>query len=213
MVYQIIAALIALISLSLLALTVKLLGNSRWLAGFCRGVMGLAVLSLAALVGLTAYDLQSYKSARDGETLATISFRQQQDQQFLVEIQQVSGQFYTFDLAGEQWEVRMRTLKWPPLMRASGLELGYRFEQIQSRFYTLDKRNSSVTHTFEKSDYIDFWQWLENQQLQPFGLQTDLESLGLVSLMDGAIFDIQVTGDRLQIKPMNEAANKAQNTW
>lgn len=213
MIYQIIAALIALISLGLLAFTVKLLGNGRWLAGFLRGVIGLAVLGLAAIVGLVAYDLQSYRSAADAETLATVSFREQPNQHFLVEVQQTNGQFFTFDLAGEQWELRMRTFKWPPLMRASGLELGYRFDQLQSRFYTLDKSDSSVSHSFEKSEYIDFWQWLHQRQLQPFGMRTELESLGLVSLMDGAIFDVNVVGDRLQIKPMNDAAQKAQNTW
>lgn len=213
MVYQIIAALIALLSLGLLFITVKLLGNSRWLAGFIRGLSGLFILMLAFLVGLVAYDLQSYKSAKDGDTLGTISFREQQNQHFLVEVQQLNGRFNTFDLQGDQWEVRLRTFKWPPLMTASGLELGYRFDEIQSRFYTLDKRESGVTHQFEQSEYVDFWQVLYDKQLNPFGVRADIESLGLISLVDGAIFDIQVSGDRLHIKPMNESAQKAQNTW
>lgn len=213
MVYQIIAALVALIALALLGFTIKLLGNGRWIAGFCRGVIGLLVLALSAAIGLTAQDLMSYRSASDGQTIATVSFRQQQAQQFLVEIQPVSGDYYTFDLSGEQWEVRMRTFKWPPLMTASGLELGYRFEQLQTRYYTLDKRGEGDSHQLERSKYVDVWQLLNDNQLEPFGMRSEIESLGLVSLTDGAIFDIQVVGDRLQIKPMNEAAQKAQNAW
>lgn len=213
MVYQILAALVALLALLLFIITARLLGTGRWLSGFIRGTCGLLVLAGACVVSLIAYDLTSYRSATDQQIIATISFRQQQDQQFLVEIQPIKGAYFNADLQGEQWELKIRALKWPPLLTASGLALGYRFDAVKSRYLTLDKKGQGSQQILEQSQFIDFWRIAHDAMLNPLGMRAELESLGLVGLVDGAIFDVQVSGDRLQVKPMNEAANKAMHAW
>ena len=70
------ALIAAIIAAVLVLLTLSQGWRLRWLAGWLRGNLLLAALALAAVLGLAAWDLQSFRVIDGKGTAGTLSFTQ-----------------------------------------------------------------------------------------------------------------------------------------
>src|SRR5690606_464051 len=119
------AVAIAVVGLIILWIALRMLFGGNWLLGWLRGTIGLLVLAGAALIGLVAWDVYSYRPLPDGTPLATLSFEADGDQRYQVKIEQ-GRQLQFATLEGDLWQLDARVLRWKGVATLIGLEPGYR---------------------------------------------------------------------------------------
>src|SRR5690606_26815412 len=72
--FQWVAGILALCSLITLLIALFLLLRRDWLVGWLKGMIGILALVAAAVMGLTALNLNGYRMLNQEITVATISF-------------------------------------------------------------------------------------------------------------------------------------------
>jgi hypothetical protein len=215
MVYQFISLVIALIAVASIFTAGKILLNRKWVPGFLRGCFGISLLFITFVVLLSAFDVSTYKSAKNQQAIATLSFHHKEGNYFQVEIQETDGESHKLDIVGQQWQLNAQMFKWSPILGEMGFRIGYRFSSIKGRFLELQTdrlHHEKSGEELNASEYIDVWEYL-NQHQSAFFPDAYKSSPGFIPLADGAIFDVVLTGTNLAVNPLNEAAKSALASW
>lgn len=114
------------------------LGAARVGAG---GVVGLAALlcGLAAVLFATvALGLQGYRALTREEVAATVRTVPTGPQRFEVRIELADGREERFSLAGDEFNVDARILKWHPWANVVGLHTAYELDRVSGRYTSLE---------------------------------------------------------------------------
>ena len=210
--YSIIGSFVGLIAVAILLLAIKLLANSRWVAGFVRGLSGFAAIAIAALLGLSAQDIVTFPSLVANQTVMTVSFHRTSPKHFSVEIQDTNGKLKPSTIEGDEWQLSVRMFHWAPLFKAVGFRSGYQVESIQSRYLATSGHEGAqeMTATLrEQENMVDVWSFVHSHEGIVPGVSAVMTSPGFLPLADGAIFEIQLSGTELVSNPMNDAAKNA----
>jgi len=215
MVYQVVAVVVALIAVIAVLVGAKLLFSQKWILGFLRGCSGFLSIVISCVLIFSAVDIYSYKSAKNQQTIATLSVHHTQGNIFQVEIQETDGNVYSASVVGQQWQLNAQMFRWNPLLGQLGLRVGYRLDSIRGRFLELqlDKiHNERKVEILNSSAFIDVWKYL-NENPNPLSPESYLSSPGFIPLADGALFDIVLSGTNISVKPLNDAARSALESW
>jgi hypothetical protein len=204
----------ALLALLAAFVAARILFNQHWFLGWLRGTCGLAFLVLAALVGVLAYDLYSYKPIAEGKPLATLSFKADGP---LYRVSVLEGaQERTLTMEGDLWQLDTRFLQWKGLAVLIGLQPGYRLEKLSGRFLSIEQQNLAQHTRVElaSSPYgIDLWRWLRLGQRDLFIFDPQARRVTYLPLADEAVYSINLTPAGLLAEPMNQAAKQALKDW
>lgn len=216
MLYQLIAILLFLLALVAIYISVRMLSNKKWIAGFLRGTLGVFLLLFTALAALTGVDFLSYKSAKSGEAFVTLSLRKREGNTYFVELQESSGALHKLEVEGQQWQLQVRMFSWPPLLSTVGLGAGYQLESISGRFIELQLDNlvgGKPPQPLHSDGLIDAWAFLNaHPAVVPF-LTAHTATPGFIPMADGAIYDVKAEGPNVTAVPMNDAAKNALKAW
>ncbi|MFO1348382.1 MAG: hypothetical protein U1F12_07335 [Pseudomonadales bacterium] len=217
MVYQIIAVLLFILAIAAVTLSVKFLGNKKWIVGFVRGCLGFFLVATGVVTALAGKDIYSYKPASsDTNVVVTVSFRKKDANVYIAEMQEPSGAFNSREIEGQQWQLTARMLAWPPLMSYIGLRSGYRLENISGRFIELQLDKMVAQKTSEPlnaSGLLDTWRILnDHPSIVPL-LSAHLAALGFIPIADGAIYEVIPAGQNFTVNPVNDAAKNAMKSW
>src|SRR5688572_6561642 len=139
MFYTILAIIITLIGLSIVFFSLKVLVKKGWFFGWLRGMWGIALVMIGLTLGLSAFDLYSYQQIVEEKTVATISFEKLGPQRYNAVLVDSSGRENRYELAGDQWQLDARVIKWPNALAAVGVKPGFRLDRISGRYYSLDQ--------------------------------------------------------------------------
>ncbi len=215
MVYQVLAAVVALVALLTLFVAFKALSGRDWITGFLRGSVGLLALAATLVLAFSVQDIFTFRTAEQERTLVTLSFREQEPHMFQVDMQEMNGDLRTVNLQGEQWQLNVRMLKWTPLFTAMGFRSGYRFDSIQGRYLVMemDKLVTQVPEALSVSEYVDVWRFLSDKSERFSSVQALMVSPGFIPMADGAMFEVALSGSNLTAKPLNDAAKAAMAHW
>lgn len=217
MFYDALFIVVAAVAALLLLLGLKLTVRSGWLAGWLRGMAGAALLALAGLLLLLALDLRHYRELAVDEPLATVSFQKLAPQQYrallLVGDETVP---YEFRLAGDQWQMDARILRFSGVWRTIGGKPGYRLERISGRYIALQdelSKERSVFSLVQEPKVFDVWSWLyASRNILP-GIDAIYGSATYVPMADQATYQVGLSGSGLVAQPLNDAAKSAVNAW
>lgn len=207
---------VILIGLALVYLALRLLSRGRWVRGFLRGLVGLALLTVAATVGVAALDLFSYKQIAREEPVATLSFSQLGPQHYKVTLVRSNGREAEYELRGDQWQLDARIIKWQGFVAGMGAAPAYRLDRIGGRYYSLsDERTAERTvHGLEEREWgPDIWAWINhNPDWVPL-VDARYGSATFVPMADNALFEVSLSGTGLMARPLNEPARRAVQVW
>lgn len=212
MIYQIIAVLIFIVAIVTIAVSAKLLLNKKWLLGFFRGCLGIFLLLVTVILGFSAKDIFSYKAVQNNHSVVTLSFRKKEGNDYHVELQEATGNYYASDIEGQQWQLNVRMFKWAPLLGAMGFRPGYRLENISGRFIELQLDKMVEKPELKKmnvSEPLDVWDFLYRHPAAFSLAEAYIGSPGFIPVADGAIYEVILSGQNLTINPLNDAATAA----
>jgi|SRR5690554_5373402 len=216
MVYSAIAVVAALCCLLVAYSAAKLLFKDTWFLGWLRGMFGLALLCLALLFAFIALDIVSYRQIQKEHTVATLSFKQLGNARFSVTLADEQGNEQEYNIAGDQWQLDARIIKWTGVVANWGVKPGYRLDRLGGRYYSLEQERSAprTVYSLNESRYgIDVWRWLRDGRDSLPIVDAVYGSATYLPMADGALFEVSLSGTGLVTRALNDAARDAVGAW
>jgi hypothetical protein len=212
MLYTLAAIIVALIAAYIAYSSLRMLWQNSWIAGFFRGLFGLSLLAVGALIALMAFDVYSYKQILEEQVVATLNFEQIENQHYDAVLVDKEGKQQRFNIRGDQWQLDARIIKWKGYFASFGIKPAFRLERISGRYYDLEQETSAkrTAYAIHPSLYgIDLWQLLnKNPNWVPF-IDAIYGSATYLPMKDGALFEVTLSNTGLVARPLNDSAREA----
>ncbi len=210
-----IAAIGVLLSLPFFVAAMRRYRRLKVFAGtFYLLVSGILVL-VATAAGLVTANLRTYARLTHEQEAARVTTRQLAERQYAVSVQTRDRPARHFSVAGDEWQIDARVLKW----RAAGMVLGfdtiYRLERLSGRYGDVQSERSAArtVHDLAQDPGVDFWS-LARRYPRYLPLADALYgSAAYVPMAEGAEYALTVSASGLVVRPANEAARKAVSGW
>ena len=184
----------------------------KTLARALGGISLLTLVALAALAVAVALNLRTYGRLTHEEPVAELSFQARGPQRWqatLTTVPDLSKQ--SFELAGDEWQLDARVLKWRGWATLLGLDARYRLERVSGRYRDIQQERSAprTVYPLGEEPAFDLWalardypQWL------PF-VDAVYGSATYLPMADGATYEVALTQSGLIARPQNAAARAA----
>ena len=208
--------LIAIFGLLLLALACQRLFRARFLAAGGSALLGFLLLAIAGLLFVVSLNLHTYARLTHEKPVAEIVFEGRGPQRYRATLAQVpSGEMQMFVLAGDEWQLDARVLKWKGWPNLLGLDAQYRLERVSGRYRDIEqeRKDERTVYALSENPGIDLWtlsadypRWL------PF-VDAVYGSATYLPMADGARYEISITQSGLIARPLNQAAEAAAGAW
>ena len=209
-----IALSVLLAALGLFALLMALvrLLRIRLFAAARSAFSGALLLVVAAALFLVSSNLHGYARLTREEPVAEISFETLGPQLYRATLARApTGAAQSFALAGDDWQLDARVLKWSGIGNLLGLETLYRLERLGGRYRELEQERTAprTVHSLAEAPLVDLWALArEKPRWLPF-VDALYGSATYLPMADGARYRVTISPSGLVARPMNEAAEQA----
>ncbi|MGH1469955.1 MAG: cation/multidrug efflux pump [Cellvibrionaceae bacterium] len=195
--------------------SLKVLVKSGWFLGWVRGMFGFALVAVGVFFAFSALDIYSYEQIVEEQVVATVNFEEISSQRYKAILVDKKGNEAQYDLAGDQWQLDARMLKWPNSLSAAGVKPGYRLDRISGRYYSLEDERSAerTVYSLNQSQFgIDVWQ-IFNRFGDSSLVDAVYGSATFVPMADGALYEVRLSNTGLLARPLNDLARNAVYRW
>jgi hypothetical protein len=211
-----VALVIAIFGLLLLALACQRLFRGRMLAATGSALMGALMLAAAALLFVISINLHTYARLTHETPVAEIVFEQRGPQRYRATLSQApDGEMQTFMLAGDEWQLDARVMKWKGWANLLGLDAQYRLERVSGRYRDIEqeRKDERTVYALSENPGIDLWVLSTQYPRWLSFVDAVYGSATYLPMADGARYDISITQSGLIARPSNETAEKATGSW
>ncbi|GAB1259616.1 cation/multidrug efflux pump [Aurantivibrio plasticivorans] len=216
MFYTIFSAVITLLGVVLVLLALKVLVRKGWLLGWLRGMAGVLLVFGGVIVVFGALDLYSYKQLVEEEFVATVSFEQLESQRYTAIMVDSDGSEQRYELAGDQWQLDARLIKWPTALQGAGVKPGYRLDRISGRYYSLEEERNAERTVYalnESAMGVDIWESFRGWGSFLNIIDAIYGTATFVPMTDGAVYEVRLSNTGLLARPLNDIARTALYQW
>jgi hypothetical protein len=126
------------------------------------------------------------------------------------------GRESLYELAGDQWQLDARLIKWPNALATLGVKPGFRLDRISGRYYSLEhERNAERTvYALNESQMgVDVWAFFHGSENVPPVIDAVYGSATFVPMADDALYEILLSHTGLLARPLNQPAQAAVTDW
>ena len=209
-------ALIGLTGIALLGRCGLRLRQRRRLAAARSGLGGGFCLALAGLAMAVGANLYTYQRLSHERPVARLHFTQLETQRFRVRIEPASGPSRRFELAGDQWQLDARVLKWRPLANLLGFDALYRLERLSGRYAraAAEAEAPRTVHALaDRGPGLDVAALARRLPRWAGLADAAYGSATYLPMADGATYAVTLTQSGLVARPVNPAAKRATRHW
>ena len=213
--YDGLGVVIALSSLLIMLVALRVLAGGLWLLAWLRGTLGMLVFALSLVVGLAAWDVSRYAPLPADRIIATLSFQSDGQQRYRVEIDSVS-ESANFILEGDLWQFDIHMLQWKGLAKLIGLEPGFRLGEITGRYLAVEQQEQTQHPRVVLNDSFagtDIWQAIRRCQCASQIIEAQLKRSSYLPIAQGAVYSIDLSPTGLLARPLNREAEQALKDW
>jgi hypothetical protein len=204
-----IALVVAIFGALLLILACQRLLRARFLAAGGSALMGLLLLVSAGLFFVVSLNLHTYARLTYERPVAVLVFEQRSPQHFRATLTEMpGGEMQIFVLAGDEWQLDARVLKWKGWANLLGLDAQYRLERVSGRYRDLEQERHAERTVYGLSENpgVDLWRLsTEYPTWLPF-VDAVYGSATYMPMADGARYEVSITQSGLIARPLNPAA-------
>jgi len=217
-----VSGLLGLVGLAFTAKGFQYLFKRRLLRALGLEMTGGMVLLLASSVFLLASNLYTYQRLVYEQPVAEISFQQQGDQLYQVDIASLDSDYSTsVELRGDEWQLDTQVLTWRGVATLFGLDANYRLHRIAGRYNDIEQERHSPrsvhnlvrANVVTEKDYFDLWQLANDHQDWLRWVDAVYGSAVFLPMTDGAKFKVAITRSGLVARPDNKVARQAVSRW
>lgn len=191
-----------------------ILFRRNWVLAWLRGSGGILLLLVAAYLGLMAANLFHYDDLTEDKPLATLSFSQKSDQNFVVTVADASDRREQYEMRGDLWQLDSRILRWRGFIAMFGIKPAYQLDRISGRYINLEDERSKprTVHGLAQSSFgVDLWESAKSG-LNIFA-SGEYGSATYMPMADGAIYEVLLSESGLVASPLNANAEQALVNW
>jgi hypothetical protein len=210
-----IAAIGLVLALPFFVAAMRRLRRLRLVAGtFYLLIAGILAL-VATGAALVTANLRTYARLTHEQEAARVTTRHLAERQYAVSVQTRDRPARHFSVAGDEWQIDARVLKW----RAAGTMLGfdtvYRLERLSGRYGDVQSERSAprTVHELAQDPGVDFWSLARRYPRYLPLADAVYGSAAYVPMAEGAEYAVTVSASGLVVRPANEAARKAVGGW
>lgn len=209
------AALFASLALLLVFASVRGLRRRRVVRASALGLSGGSLLLAAALLGSIALHLHTYQRFTAEQTVAELQFAAAAPQLFNVSLQLPDGTSQHTQLAGDEWQLDARVLKWSGLATVLGFQPVYRLDRLSGRYHNVEQERSAprTIETFKHDRGLDLWSAARRSDAWIPWVDAVYGSAAYLPMRDGAHFRVTIGNNGLLARPLNDSAIKAVADW
>jgi hypothetical protein len=205
----------ALLGLLFLFTAVRRLQRRRIGRGMMHGATALVLFLLAACAALVASNLRAYQRLSYEQPAGEVQFSRAADRRFEAILSYPNGDRADFDLAGDEWQIDARVLKWRAFANIIGFDSAYRLERISGRYARVEDERSLPRTVYElnKPGRIDPWELVHRYRTWLPWIDALYGSATFLPMADGALYEMKVSQSGLVARPLNQAARDAVANW
>lgn len=209
-----VAALLAF-GLLFLLLGVRRLARRRLFTGSMNGLLGLVFVALSLLTGSVALNLHTYQRLSFEQPVAELEFTELGPQRYQVRLDLPGGGGQLFSLAGDEWQLDVRVLKWKGAANLLGLDAQYRLDRIQGRYRSAEQaRNGERSiHELARTEGLDLWTVAQDHGRWMPWVDAVYGSATYLPMADGARYTVSMSQTGLVARPANPAGQDAVRRW
>ena len=205
----------ALFGLLFFVAAIRRLRRRRTLSGMAHGAAATIFFLAAACAVLLATNLRTYQRLSFEQPAGELQLKRIADKQFDAVLSYPDGERANFALAGDEWQVDARVLKWHAFANLLGFDAAYRLERISGRYsHVEDERSQPHTvYDLHAKGRIDPWEWVHRYRSWVPWMDALYGSATFLPMADGALYEIKVSQSGLVARPLNQAARDAVGNW
>jgi hypothetical protein len=164
----------------------------RRFAACHRGLWSLVFVLLALIGAIGATALLGYRRLAAETPIASIETRALGSDRFAVDIALPDGTRKTGEIAGDEWQLDARVIKWDPRAVVLGAPALYRLDRLSGRWRDAAKEAESPKSVVALSNptAIDLWQLKQAFPRWLPWIDADYGSGAYLPLVDGGRFDV-----------------------
>ena len=208
--------LILAAGLALLWLGLRRSRQHRRFTGGLSALTSLVILTLGGvLVGLSATFHVYDRLARE-QAVGSISFSALDDGAYLAQLTLPDEQMTRkFRLAGDEWQLDVRFLKWTGPATLLGLDSLYQLDRLSGRYRDpVDQRSREITaHGLNREAAGLAWRSVKVAEQWIPWIDAVYGNATFLPMADGASYSIAVTHSGVLARPSNDAAGEALERW
>lgn len=205
----------ALLALLLMANGVRHMRRRHRLRGTIHGLSGLVIGCLAAIAMLVGINLLTYARFTIEQPVATISFQQLGPQRYDVTLARHDGDIVHTTLAGDEWELDARIIKWNGFATVIGFKPLYRLQRLTGRYARIgDELSRPPTAIALANDPgLNLWELAHRESGWLPLVDAAYGTATYLPMSDGAVYRVSMSVTGLVARPVNAAAKKAVENW
>lgn len=204
-----IAIVVAVFGGLLLLLACQRLLRARFLAAGGNALMGCLLLAGAALFFVVSLNLHTYARLTYEQPVAEIVFEQHSPQSYRATLTRMpTGEMQIFTLAGDEWQLDARVLKWKGWANLLGLDAQYRLERVSGRYRDIEQERTAerTVYALSENPGIDVWEMsTKHSRWLPF-VDAVYGSATYMPMAQGARYQVALTQSGLIARPLNQQA-------
>lgn len=208
-------ALGALLAVLLMANGVRHVRRRRRVRGALHGLGGMVVACLAAIAMLIGINLLTYARFTAERPVATVHFRELSPQHYAVTLVRHDGRALRATLAGDEWELDARIIKWKGVATVFGFKPLYRLQRLSGRYARIgDELSRPVTAvSLAGEPGLSLWDIAHRESGWLPLVDAAYGTATYLPMSDGAAYRVSLSVTGLLARPANAAAKKAVENW
>lgn len=180
-----------------------------------RVVVGLVLLGCAGFAALVGTALLGWRRLAAEAHVATIDTRALDAQRYVVGVELPDGTRREVELAGDEWQLDARVLKWKGWANLLGLDAQYRLERVSGRYRDIEqeRKDERTVYGLSENPGLDLWTMsIDHKRWLPF-VDAVYGSAVYLPMADGARYEVAITQSGLVARPVNDVAKAAAGNW
>ncbi len=177
---------------------------------------GLILAGGVATTGALGLGMHAYDRLTDEQEALRVQFELAGERQYLATIVYPTGEEFSLELMGDEWQVDARILKWEGPAIVLGMDTLFRLERISGRYedVTQERQALRTAHSLQARDVgIDPWRLANRYPDRLPWVDAIYGSATYLPMAHGAEYEVTVTASGLAARPANEAAEEAVRRW
>ena len=175
-----------------LALLLLLSARGRARGRFLRRAVALLCLLLAIPLAGLGLLLRNYTWLLDDQPVALISLQQQAPQSYLATLEPTGRPAMIFELAGDDWQLDARIIRWQLPLVFAGLPPVYHLERLSGRYGDPKEDLSKPRSIHDLRGDWDFWQFRQRWAANLHLVDAHWGSAAYLPMLDGARYRVVI---------------------
>lgn len=212
---QYVALGLALLGLAMFVAGVRRLRHRHVLSGCARCAGSLVPMALALALALVASNLYTYARLTAEQEVARLTFHRTAPQRYRATLETPDGRQARFVLAGDEWQLDARVIKWHGWAALAGMDPLYRLERLSGRYRSVSQELGDERTVIELGGErgIDLWRIANAYPTWTPFVDARYGSATYLPMADRARYEVKISDTGLLARAMDAHTEGVLEDW